>query len=301
MIDWYENAVKNSASNELSRELGNEVEDLRRRRLRLSQLVKRLPSANVRYGHEDIVLEVGRLMPYAPSWLLEAYDAYLLSRFIPRGGRIYASLRRRVSDRDMVLLGWRLYEIFVYMLVLDIFLSRGYKVTRRRARVLELVRDGITINVIFNKPLENSNIRAVDSNEDLAIKVRGRPDVSLVNGNSKTIVIECKFSELPTYITAGRYKVMAYMYEYNADLGILVFPGLNTKRIYDEEDRATVRLWDLMKNSGHVEITLDNGRKLFMVKIDPGESDDIYKVRDVAKGRLKDVLDLIFQMTNDKS
>lgn len=157
VIDWYESAVKNSTSDELSRELGNEVDGLRRKRLRLRQLVMRLPAANVKYGHEDIVMEVERLMPYAPSWLLETYDAYLLSRFIP-GGRIYASLKRRVSNRDMVLLGWRLYEIFIYMLVLDIFINMGYRIIKRRARVLELAKDGITVDIIFNRPLENSII-----------------------------------------------------------------------------------------------------------------------------------------------
>jgi len=104
-------------------------------------------------------------------------------------------------------------------------------------------------------------------------------------------VVKCKFSGNPTYITAGRFKVMAYMYEYNADLGILVFPDLDGRLVYDEEDRATSSLWDVMaRNNGIAKITLSNGRSLYMVRADPAEAEGPGAVWEITKSRLLNVL-----------
>ena len=300
VIEWYEESIKgNIGSHDLISELDRLIGKLREKRALLRKLISRLPLPSIRYSHGDIVSEVERLAPYAPAWLLSAYDAYVLSKFINRG-IAYVSLRRGAERYDLTLLAWRLYEIFVYMLVLNIFVDRGYRVILRKPKILKLAKDRTDVDIIFNKSLENSIIEGVDSRSDVVGRVRGKPDVSVISGDSvsnksKTVVIECKFSERPAYITAGRYKVMAYMYEYNADLGVLVFPSLNTKLIYDEEDRATALLWDLVKINGFVEISLSNGKRLYMVRVDPGEYDDVDRVWSITKERLLKVLSSVVQ------
>jgi hypothetical protein len=75
----------------------------------------------------------------------------------------------------------------------------------------------------------------LDSDKETAKKARGRPDISLwkIKGGERKVllVIECKFSDDPNYLTAGRFKAMAYLYEYGALAGALyalfnVFPPL---------------------------------------------------------------------------
>jgi hypothetical protein len=201
-----------------------------------------------------------------------------------------AQRRFRVGRYDLVLLGWRLYEIFIYTVLLSIFVEHGYEVKRRSPRRLILVRGGDEVQVLFNSPLGSSIVRDVNGDTDIAREIRGRPDAS-ISGSRRTVVVECKFSGNPTYITAGRFKVMAYMYEYNADLGVLVFPDLDGRFVYDEEDRATSSLWDVMaRNNGIAKITLSNGRSLYMVRADPAEGDEPGEIWEGIKSRFLSVL-----------
>ncbi|GAB6944377.1 hypothetical protein [Vulcanisaeta sp. JCM 14467] len=48
---------------------------------------------------------------------------------------------------------------------------------------------------------------------------------------------------------------------------------MNTRFIYVEEDGATASLWDLVGSNGFVEISLSSGKRLYMVRVDPGEYD----------------------------
>ena len=288
IINWVEDIIRNSdQENKVIHELRYETNNLKKMVARLKRKINKLPASTIKYAHRDIITEIERLAPYAPAWLLDAYDAYLLSRFL--GRKVYVTTRRKVGTHDLIMLGWRLYEIFIYMLILEIFESVGYKIESKKSRILRLSKNEKIINIVFNRPLSNSIIMSADSSKDLAKRVRGRPDVSIV-GNEHTIVIECKFSETPTYITAGRYKVMAYMYEYNADLGILVLPGLNIKIVYDEEDKATAKLWSIIKKYGYAKISLNNNKNIYLVRIDPGEFDDIHNVLKTAKERLFSIL-----------
>jgi len=256
---------------------------------RLRRLVARLPRSVVKYAEDELVQEVRRLLPYSSPWFVTAYNAYLLSRYLVRTIRV-AQRRFRVGRYDLVLLGWRLYEIFIYTVLLSVFIEHGYEVKRRSPRRLILVRGGDEVRVLFNSPLGSSIVRDVNGNTDIAREIRGRPDAS-ISGSRRTVVVECKFSGNPTYITAGRFKVMAYMYEYNADLGVLVFPDLDGRFVYDEEDRATSSLWDVMaRNNGIAKITLSNGRSLYMVRADPAEGDEPGEIWEGIKSRFLSVL-----------
>jgi len=274
---------------DLMGEFRGRVESLGRAIRRLRRLITRLPRPVVKYSEDELVQEVRRLLPYSSPWFTTAYNAYLLSRYLVRTIRV-AQRRFRVGRYDLVLLGWRLYEIFIYTVLLSVFIEHGYEVKRRSPRRLILVRGGDEVRVLFNSPLGSSIVRDVNGDTDIAREIRGRPDAS-ISGSRRTVVVECKFSGNPTYITAGRFKVMAYMYEYNADLGVLVFPDLDGRFVYDEEDRATSSLWDVMaRNNGIAKITLSNGRSLYIVRADPAEGDKPGEIWEGIKSRFLSVL-----------
>ena len=129
---------------------------------------------------------------------------------------------------------------------------------------------------MFNKPVSMGIIKRVDEltggvNEEAIRRIVGKPDVYVRNRHS--VVLECKFSTNLSYITAGRFKVMAYMYEHNANVGILVFPGLNKGAIFDDEDEATSRLYDILlsRQSRYINLRFNDGKLLYLLVVDPGE------------------------------
>jgi len=63
--------------------------------------------------------------------------------------------------------------------------------------------------------VEEPRLLSVDSDKEKAKKAR-RPDISLWKikdrERKRLLVIECKFSDSPPYLTAGRFKTMTYLY-----------------------------------------------------------------------------------------
>jgi hypothetical protein len=147
--------------------------------------------------------------------------------------------------------------------------------------------------------MEGSRLLSVDSDKETAKKARGRPDISLKDKNrERLLVIECKFSDNPNYLTAGRFKAMAYLYEYGAQLGALVFPELNSeRRPYDDEDEGTRGLWSLItREDGLVRLSLRDGtgQVLYLIRVDPAEVEDVQEAWEKAKGRVGRVLEEFF-------
>jgi hypothetical protein len=73
-----------------------------------------------------------------------------------------------------------------------------------------LRRDNEAVELLLNSDMEGSRLLSVDSDKEIAKKARGRPDISLwkiKDGERKgLLVIECKFSDSPPYLTAGSSK-----------------------------------------------------------------------------------------------
>jgi len=111
----------------------------------------------------------------------------------------------------------------------------------------------------------------------------------------RLLVIECKFSDDPNYLTAGRFKAMAYLYEYGAQAGALVFPELNSeRRPYDDEDEGTRGLWrSLTKEGGLLCMSLRDGtgQALYLIRVDPAEGNDAEEAWEEAKRRVMRVLE----------
>jgi hypothetical protein len=98
----------------------------------------------------------------------------------------------------------------------------------------------------------------------------------------------------PPYLTAGRFKAMAYLYEYGAQAGALVFPELNSERKpYDDEDEGTRGLWSLItREDGLLCMSLRDGtgQVLYLIRVDPAEGNDAEAAWREAKRRVMRVL-----------
>jgi hypothetical protein len=185
-----------------------------------------------------------------PIWLRNAFSAYetlngLVERQVTVGKRVKEA--KGETDKEILtMLLWKLYELYVFYLILRYLKEEGYRVRRVKrgehdysSYVAEKGKEKLFLT--FNVPLHFSSLEGVGDLEKEKEKFKGRPDISLING--KRIIFECKYSSSPSYITQGRFKVMAYMYEYEPDVAVLVYPGLKTEgRSHRPDDKATIDL-----------------------------------------------------------
>ncbi|MEJ2777797.1 hypothetical protein WIW52_03060, partial [Stygiolobus sp. RP850M] len=80
-------------------------------------------------------------------------------------------------------------------------------------------------------------------------------------------------------ITMGRFKVMAYTYEYQPLASVLVYPGLDKRGVdYDDEDSATRELDRRAKERGLIDFWY-NSNLIYIAIIDPLKDDDEYNLR----------------------
>ncbi len=219
------------------------------------------------------------------DWLRHACISYRVLRGLLRG---VAVARRAREGLDVVFLDWRLYEIYIYFLLYETMKELGYaECDPRLCRGGDLCFERGTqrVCIIFNKPHESSIVACYDRKP--AERLRGRPD-AMIDG-VRRIVVEAKFSSEPQYITLGRFKAMAYVYEYGADAGLLVFPDLEEKRT-DLEDEATLEIYRYMQQQGGIaEVRLRDGRKIYLVRVDPAEGSPS-EADEKARARLAKVL-----------
>ncbi|AGE71927.1 hypothetical protein ATY89_08125 [Sulfolobus acidocaldarius] len=201
----------------------------------------------------------------SPDWLKKAYFAYVIAE------KPTVGVRDQGEKIGVKLVLSKLYELFVYMLVARVLESSGFSLSIDEGSIK--VKDA-NIVIIFNAPPSGTDvierIDELDPNKEINYRIRGRPDISIRYDDRELILIECKYSEKPSYITEGRFKVMAYTYEYGAGASLLVFPGIG-EGVKSEEEFGTLELYRLMGEKGWVDIRLRDGRKIYMVKVDPLE------------------------------
>jgi len=279
----------------LLKELNDAIRGLEEAVDRLRAEAEGLERYPVQLSDEELRAEWERLSPYAPRWLSEAWNAYRLLKHLREG--IWVAQPPLEGGRYLlVMLAWRLYELYVAGIVLEALRELGYGVKVDDNRFV-LTRDNNEAGeLLLNSDMEESRLASVDSNKEIAKKARGRPDISLKDNNrERLLVIECKFSDDPNYLTAGRFKAMAYLYEYGAQLGALVFPELNSEgRPYDGEDEGTRSLWSLItQEDGLLKLSLRDGagQALYLIRVDPAEVEDAQEAWKKAKGRVRKVLE----------
>jgi hypothetical protein len=241
--------------------------DIKGQLRRLEKLMSRFPEGHCR---EPIYTD--------PKWLTTAYRAYRLAEALEgiKVGVKEGAHKEKLERKELLkLILWKLYELYVFYLVVLLLERKGFKVRKvkvKKAKSLYVAERGDERFVLlFNAPLGNSRLKRVDEEKRLD-DFKGRPDISLVNG--RPIIFECKYSTSVSYITAGRFKVMAYTYEYDPLVAALVYPGLEEVVAYDRVDRATINL--LEKVEGDMKVFVDfvyNGHKIYVVKVDPLRDD----------------------------
>jgi len=282
----------------LPRELNDAIRGLEEAVDRLRAEAEGLERYPVPLSDEELRAEWERLSPYAPRWLSEAWNAYRLLKYLREGIRV-AQPPLEGGRYLLVMLAWRLYELYVAGIVLEALRELGYGVKADDNRFV-LTRDNNEAGeLLLNSDMEESRLASVDSDKEIAKKARGRPDISLKDKNrERLLVIECKFSDDPNYLTAGRFKAMAYLYEYGAQLGALVFPELNSEgRPYDGEEEGTRSLWSLItREDGLLKLSLRDGagQALYLIRVDPAEVEDAQEAWKKAKGRVRKVLEEFF-------
>ncbi|NAZ34057.1 MAG: hypothetical protein GU356_07210 [Pyrobaculum sp.] len=222
------------------------------------------------------------------DWLRHACASYRVLRGLLSGVAVAGRAREGL---DVVFLDWRLYEIYIYFLLYEAMKELGYAEAECAPGLCgdgDLCFESGTrrICILFNKPHESSIVASYDG--EPAERLRGRPD-AMINGGRR-IVVEAKFSSEPQYITLGRFKAMAYVYEYGADAGLLVFPDLEEKRA-DLEDEATLEIYRYMRQHGGIAmVRLRDGRKIHLVRVDPAEGSSHSEADEKARARLAKIL-----------
>jgi hypothetical protein len=222
------------------------------------------------------------------DWLRRACVSYRVLKGLLRGVAVAGRSRKGL---DVVFLDWRLYEIYIYFLLYETMKELGYAEVKCDPRLcrggdLCFERGTQRVCILFNKPHESSIVASYDG--EPAERLRGRPD-AMINGGRR-IVVEAKFSSEPQYITLGRFKAMAYVYEYGAAAGLLVFPDLEDKRT-DLEDEATLEIYRYMQQHGGIAMArLKDGRKIYLVRVDPAESPSPSEADKKARARLTKIL-----------
>ena len=203
-----------------------------------------------------------------PEWLLKVFKAYFLLKGLEE---VRLGFRGEANERVIELIKWRLYELYTFYLVARFLESKGYTIKREKRRYVAVKGDK-TLELIFNSTLPSSRLKRVDDLSEIG-KYEGRPDIS-IKGRGKPIIFECKYSGNVGYITMGRFKVMAYTYEYDPLVSVLVYPGIEDYYPYDEEDEATRSLdMEVKKRGGLLDFEY-NGHKIYMMILDPKDKDE---------------------------
>jgi len=261
-------------------ELERDLENFRDYARELAGMKEELP----RYPgtREDLDREARRLEPYAPQWFRKALELRALMRAL-EGKPVAAAVRSKDVPMRAVHLGWKLYELLAFYLIASALLEDGYEKEELLQGEVRFRKGGRLVTLIHGAPLEGSAIRGTVPPDIVTPEsLRGRPDLSL-EGDEVRAVMDAKFSNSPSYATLGRFKVMAYMYEYGADYGVLVIPGIGRRGLYDEEEDATYRLYErAAKGDGYVGIAIEGGgreRRLYVLVLDPLEDHSILRER----------------------
>jgi len=172
---------------------------------------------------------------------------------------------------------WRLYELYVALLILDTLKSLGAEIVGRDLRRVLVVFRNSVFSIYLGSQLSNSRISRAEARwlengevpRDVLEKCRGRPDIAMVSARP-LLVVEAKFSRSPSYLSAARFKIMAYAYEYEPYAAILAFPGVSSRVIaVDREDEETIELLREAEKRNGIVMDLRNGSKLCVVPITP--------------------------------
>ncbi len=270
--------------------IAERVEQLARERLSYSQLEPFSFYEDMRRELSELREKRTRLLPRpvrswinesSPEWLKHSYYSYLVARrsrvgLKPRSGEVSHGFSEERIGVKIILS--KLYELYVYLIVMRSLEEMGFRIWGEEGDIRGK-KDGEEVHILFNvSPNKYDPIRDIiqkvdELREEVKAGITGRPDLSIVRDagmGGKLIIIECKYSTDPGYITEGRFKAMAYTYEFGSDITLLVFPSLHKRKAREAEEEGTIRIYDKMReHGGWLDLKLRDGRTLYMVSLDP--------------------------------
>ena len=228
------------------------------------------------------------LQPWKPKWVEELLTIASKIVTIREGFENLKDILVHVqyrSSNDVVkgvrFLAWKLYELYVLYVVLNtIKRSIPYARIDGVGKEFYISFDSDKILLLYNEQPQRKGIPSRVGNgvgrgvlyngipSSVLKRSSGRPDVLLISDDN-VIIIEAKFTRNPCYLNQSRFKVLAYMYEYNAKVGVLAYPGVKTREILDDEDADTIELLMEAEKKGGIELNLINGSKIYLLPIKP--------------------------------
>uniref|UniRef100_A0A7J3YTK9 DUF2357 domain-containing protein n=1 Tax=Ignisphaera aggregans TaxID=334771 RepID=A0A7J3YTK9_9CREN len=251
----------------------------------------------------DKLIKVIKAKPWRPKWVEEVivlrYKVEEAEHSLRSLVNIVEVLHKRVDKvltRDVSsavrFLAFRLYEVYTYMVTVTAV------VNALEGSIADVLKRGVRVYYDYGKSLivvygrkpgasiiESSQAKWLSgetiSREELA-KLTGRPDVGVYN--EIKIIIEAKFSNSLPYLTQARFKTLAYLYEYNANTGILVYPGPITGKGIDYEEQNTKKLLRKAFREGGLEVRLSEDKKLYILPLPPTQTqNNIEKMQKIIK------------------
>ena len=183
----------------------------------------------------------------------------------------------------------KLYELYGFSILLQA-LAEALGLRRasvdRGGRELRLETEAGAVSVFYNVLPEGvesrvAKARAVglidgEVRRELVEALRGLPDTIVVKaagGSRKLLLLDYKYTREYRYLSQARFKALAYIYEFNADCGVVVAPTPSEGGWEDEEAHDHRGFYDEIAKRGGASILIDsNGKILAVVYADPCES-----------------------------
>ncbi len=147
--------------------------------------------------------------------------------------------------------GSKLYELFCFTLFLDSLVEiiqndQKLKVdVDEKGQVITLTISDCTINIAYNaiprgvgSRLRHAKVYGLIKNSLKVSKLGGLPDTMILikrGDEERRIVIDYKYTDDLGYIVQARFKALAYLYEFDADISVIIAKTPKNAEIPDEE------------------------------------------------------------------
>ena len=191
---------------------------------------------------------------------------------------------KKIAFASLRLLSWRLYELYVLYILLQAIARltpiKYVKLDGEKHQLHIVLPNGRKLIVLYNQPLENSVLAHAKAQwmtdgsiaSETIQKMRGKPDITVkTSNNAKLVILEAKFSNNPVYLSAARFKILAYTYEYQAQTAILVYPTPPIKTSLDLEEAEIAGMLEEAYKKNGMKIELKN-TTLYILPIVPHKS-----------------------------
>ena len=220
----------------------------------------------------------------------------------------------------------KLYELFCFALILESVLER-FNVNENwdvdidtDGKVLTLLDgyESVEIKIAYNSELKSSVSSRLKKAKAFGIlkdgldasKLGGLPDTIILFGRGrgvkrviKRVIIDYKFTRDFSYLSLSRAKALAYLYEFRADVSILivtppkkhgdVFSKDDTIELRDDEAEDQASFYSAAINRGGAIVSIDNDdKKLLVIAFIEPKKDEMKNNKKI----LEKILDIILNL-----